>query len=61
MGGYILLGIGLAITGPSIFFGKDPSSVWSFYGLSLLGVGAAAIIIPQLPNIIEAVEEKYYG
>ena len=57
--GYILLVISLLLIGPSNLFGyaDNLNSLWA--GLSILGFGCALTIIPMLPDMIKAIEDKF--
>lgn len=56
--GYILLAVGIFFVGPSKLLGLYNSPALIILGLAILGFGAGMVIIPVLPDMIEAVEEK---
>jgi hypothetical protein len=52
----LIASLGLFLFGPSKVFGLQKENVsLTLVGLALLGVGAAAIYVPLLSDIIEAV------
>lgn len=57
--GYAIVSIGLFLIGPSKLLGLYNSPALIILGLSFLGFGCGMIIIPVMPDMIEAIEEKY--
>jgi hypothetical protein len=57
--GYAILGTGMFLVGPSKLLGLYNSPAFIILGLAIMGLGAGMIIIPVLPDMIEAIEEKY--
>lgn len=56
--GYIVLSIGLLLTGPSEVLGIYNSPAFVILGLAVMGFGCGLIIIPVMPDIIESVLER---
>ena len=57
--GLFIIVIALALTGPLLILPVEPALVYSVSGFLLMGLGAAFIEIPVIPELIEAVEEDY--
>lgn len=55
--GYLIVTISLIMIGPSLMLGRFDSPFIIFVGLCLMGSGCAIIIIPILPEMLEATEE----
>lgn len=47
------------LVGPSKLLGLYNSPAFIILGLAIVGFGCGMIIIPVLPDMIEAAEEKY--
>ena len=56
--GYLFVCVGLFLIGPSKILGISDNPSYIIMGLSILGFGAGMIIIPVLPDMIDAIEEK---
>lgn len=55
--GYIILFIAFLFIGPSYLFGVDNNSAaMTVVGLGILGLACSMVIIPLLPDMIEAIE-----
>ena len=54
--GYFLMALGTLLVGTSKVFGFSNPSAYIIIGLAVMGFGAAMIIIPILPDMLEAVE-----
>ena len=59
MVGYTILAIGLFLVGPSRILGLYNSPAFIVLGLAIVGFGCGMIIIPVLPDMIEAAEQRY--
>jgi MFS family permease len=57
--GYGITSIGMFLVGPSQMLGLIDSEQITMVGLCIMGFGAAMIIIPVMPDMIEVAEEKY--
>jgi MFS family permease len=57
--GYALLCLSCFVTGPSKLLGIYNSPAFIIFGLAIMGFGAGMIIIPVLPEMIEAIEEEH--
>lgn len=57
--GYGVTSIGMLLVGPSQMLGLIDSEKITMAGLCIMGFGAAMIIIPVMPDMIEIAEEKY--
>jgi MFS family permease len=53
------MSIAFYFIGPSTFLGFNESPGMTVLGLAIMGSGAGMIVIPVLPEMIEAVEETY--
>lgn len=51
--------VAFLLIGPSRFLGLYNSPAFIILGLAIMGFGCGMIIIPVMPDMIEAVEEKY--
>ena len=56
--GYLALSTAMILTGPSLFLGLPESVILTMLGLCILGLGCGMIVIPVLPDMIEAIEES---
>ena len=56
--GYIVLGTGLLLVGPSQILNIYNSPAFIILGLAVMGFGCGLIIIPVMPDMIESVDEK---
>jgi MFS family permease len=56
--GYGLTSLGMFLVGTSKLIGIYNSPAFIILGLAIMGFGCGMIIIPVLPDMIEAVEEK---
>jgi hypothetical protein len=56
--GYSILTIGMFLVGPSKILGLYNSPAFIILGLAIVGFGCGMIIIPILPDMIEAAEER---
>lgn len=56
--GYFLTALGMLLVGTSKIIGIYNSPAFIILGLAIMGFGCGMIIIPILPDMIEAVEEK---
>ncbi len=57
--GYSLLTMGMFLVGPSKLLGIYNSPSFIILGLAITGFGCGMVIIPVLPDMIEAAEERY--
>jgi MFS family permease len=57
--GYMILSIGMFLIGPSKLLGLYNSPAFIILGLAIVGFGAGMVIIPVLPDMLEAAESKY--
>jgi hypothetical protein len=57
--GYMILFVALILVGPSQVLGIYNSPAFIILGLALMGFGCGTIIIPIMPEMIEAIEERY--
>lgn len=57
--GYGITSIGMLLVGPSQMLGLIDSEKITMGGLCIMGFGAAMIIIPVMPDMIEIAEQKY--
>jgi MFS family permease len=57
--GYGVTAIGMFLVGPSQMLGLIDSEKITMVGLSIMGFGAAMIIIPVMPDMIDVAEQKY--
>ena len=57
----MVITVGLLLTGPSEVLGLYNSPAFIILGLSVMGFGGGLIIIPVMPDMIEAVDEKKLG
>jgi len=57
--GYGILTLGLLFVGPSKLLGLYNSPAFIILGLAIMGFGCGLIIIPVMPEMIEAVEQAY--
>lgn len=57
--GYALSGAGMFLVGTSKLLGIYNSPAFIILGLAILGLGCCMIIIPVLPDMIDAVEERH--
>lgn len=57
--GYSLLTLGMFLTGPSKLLGIYNSPSFIILGLAITGFGCGMVIIPVLPDMIEAAEDRY--
>lgn len=58
-GGYAILSVGMFFIGPSLILGFQNSPALVLLGLAIMGIGCGMIIIPVLPDMIEAIEERF--
>jgi len=54
--GLFLMSLALLLIGPSTWVGFEREDVFILFGLSLLGISGGMIIIPVMPEMIEAIE-----
>jgi hypothetical protein len=54
--GYGITAIGMLLVGPSQLLGLIDSEKITMVGLCIMGFGAAMIIIPVMPDMIEVAE-----
>ena len=54
--GYGITSVGMLLVGPSQMLGLIDSEIITMVGLCIMGLGAAMIIIPVMPDMIEAAE-----
>lgn len=54
--GYMIMSISLFLVGPSKILGLYNSPALTILGLCMTGIGCGMIIIPVLPEMIEAIE-----
>jgi MFS family permease len=59
--GYIVCTVAFFFIGPSKILGFDESPGLTILGLAIMGSGAGLIVIPVMPEMIDAIEEKYPG
>lgn len=59
--GYLVISVGLLLTGPSKVLGIYNSPAFIILGLAIMGFGCGLIIIPVMPDMIEAVDERKLG
>ena len=59
--GYFILCIAMFLVGPSLLLNLSDSVIYMIAGLCFIGLGAGMIVIPVLPDMIEATEERYPG
>lgn len=57
--GYAILSTGMFLVGPSKILGLYNSPAFIILGLAIVGFGAGMVIIPVLPDMLEAAESKY--
>jgi len=57
--GLSIMSLSLFMIGPSSWIGFDREDIFILIGLSLLGVSGGMIIIPVMPEMIEAVEKDH--
>lgn len=57
--GYFLMALGTLLVGTAKILGFQNSSAYIIIGLAIMGFGAAMIIIPILPDMLEAVEQEH--
>jgi hypothetical protein len=57
--GYGITSIGMFLVGPSQMLGLIDSESITMVGLCIMGLGAAMIIIPVMPDMIDAAESRY--
>ena len=57
--GYFLVTLGAIFVGPSKLFHLYNSTSFILLGLAIVGSGASMITIPIMPEIIDAVEDRY--
>lgn len=54
--GYAILSTGMFLVGPSKILGLYNSPAFILLGLAIVGFGAGMVIIPVLPDMLEAAE-----
>ena len=59
--GFTVMSLSMLLIGPSWILGLPDNSYIILFGLAMLGSACGLVIIPVLPNMIEAIEEKYPG
>jgi len=59
--GYLIISTAMFLVGPSEILGFKDLTQLTFIGLCTMGLGCCMIIIPVLPDMIEATEEAYPG
>jgi hypothetical protein len=59
--GYLIMSTGMFLVGPSKLLGLYNSPAFIVLGLAIVGFGCGMIIIPILPDMVEAVEHKVPG
>lgn len=59
--GFVIEGCAFLLVGPSYYLNFSESITITMFGICLLGLGAGMIIIPCLPEMIEATEIRYPG
>lgn len=57
--GYFILVIALFFIGPSQILGFYNSPALTILGLAIMGFGCGMVVIPILPEMIEAIEERF--
>lgn len=57
--GYAVIVVAMLFIGPSLMLGFYNSSYLILLGLAIMGFGCGMIIIPILPDMIDAIEELY--
>lgn len=56
--GYAITSLGIFLVGTSKLIGIYNSPIFIILGLAIMGFGCGMIIIPVLPDMIDAVEES---
>jgi MFS family permease len=59
--GYLIISIAMFLIGPSQLLGFNDITEITMVGLVIMGLGCGMIIIPVLPDMIEASEERHPG
>lgn len=59
--GYLVIGTAMFLVGPSLLLRLHDLTSFTMVGLCLMGLGCGMIIIPVLPDMIEATEDKHPG